>query len=371
VQRIDGLDYITIPRKPKRDRYGRPRVWLPGFQPDLSGTAEAEQANDEAKRSYTRCTKFIDVIDDEYQLVLWKLRQVLRGAVMAEDVVLSAAGLGPQPDKFEAHDGYVEWREKYNKLTRELTNIARSGAKANIGDALHAFSERLDRGLDVDPREVPERYHQHLRNYMAATAELRSIHIERFMVCDELGVGGTPDRVLLDERDRIVIGDVKTGNVDYDPEKIARQLAIYSRSQFYDDATGRRWLDHPIDQEWGTVIKLDARTGICELIDVNLTEGWEGVLTCQRVRSERNRKVTVRPHISPNAPVLPSAEEVTPETLAAIITAIGAAPSPEALDQIWQAAAHLWTEAMTERVKERLGELTLEAAGPMLTVVSG
>lgn len=364
MQRLQSQDYITIPRKPPRDRYGRPLIFPAGYQPTGDSAIDFKE-----RRWVFRVTKYIDVLDDTYQLDLWKQRQVLRGTVVRPDLQLKAAALGEQPDKIEAYDQYREWRDTYDKITRDLMAAAKSGEKANIGDALHLFTERLDRGLKVNPSEVPQRYHQHLTNYVRATEKLTAMHIERFMVCDELKAGGTPDRILIDERGRIVIGDVKTGNTDYDPEKIARQLAIYAHSQFYDDATGQRFMPIEIDQQWGIVIKLDARTGICELLDINLAEGWEGVLACQRIRAERNRKVTVQPHVDPNAPVLPSREEVTPETMAAIKTAIGAAPTKEALDQIFYAAAHLWTDELTERGKERLGELTLKAAGPNLTLV--
>ena len=362
MQRLPDQDYLVIPRRPRRDRYQRPLVWLPGYEP--IGNPDIDE---QEKRAYTRCTKYIDVLDDGYQLTLWKMRQVLRGSVLRPDLHLEAASHGQQPDKVEEYDQYREWRNDYDRINRDLMKAAASDAKANIGTALHRFVERLDRGLEVKPAEVPDRYHQHLRNYMHVTRKLTAVEVERFMLEDGLRVGGTPDRILLDERNRFVIGDVKTGNVDFDPEKIGRQLAIYSRSRFYDDATGQRSRPLEIDQEWGVIIKLDARTGVCELIDVNLTEGWAGVLTCERVRSERNRKVTTRPHIDPDAPAI--GEEVTPETLAAIRQAVGAAANKEALDAIWQAAHHVWTDDLTEAAKERLGELTLAQAGPALTGV--
>lgn len=363
MQRLPDRDYITIPRKPRRDRYKRPLIYPLGYVP--CGNSEVDEKE---KHWVFRVTKYIDVLDDGYQLDLWKQRQVLRGTVVRPDLQLKAAALGEQPDKVETYEQYRDWRNEYDQLTRKLMDAAKSGEKANIGDALHLFSERLDRGLRVDPREVPQRYHQHLSSYVQATAGLTAIEVERFMVCDELKCGGTPDRILLDERGRIVIGDVKTGNVDYDPEKIARQLAIYAHSRFYDDATGERTMPYEIDQEWGVVIKLDARTGVCELLDINLAEGWQGVLTCQRVRAERNRKVTVRPHVDPDQPVL-RPEEVTPETYASIKAAIGAAATLEAVDAIWEAARHVWTDELTEHALERRGELTLQMAGPNLELV--
>jgi hypothetical protein len=343
---IPAYPYVTIPRKPKRDRWGRPMVYPPGYLPDLDNP-------DKGKVSYTRCTKFIDVIEDPYLLHKYDIRQAIRGLVVRPDLYAKACSQGPTPDKIEQPHEWFEWRSEMDKIGWDSQQAAKSGAKANIGDALHKFAERKDRGLEVDPYEVPAGYEKHLRNYMRATEHITALEIERFMVNDELEVGGTPDRLGLEpHRNQIVVCDVKTGNVDINPAKIARQLAIYSRSFLYDDATGQRTvLD--LDQYWGIILALDARTGEMELIDVDLRKGWDQVLICHAVKQERKRKEFTRPHVVPNQPVLPNREEMTPDQYASIEVAIGNAPSEEALTAIWQAAAHVWTPELTERAKAR------------------
>jgi hypothetical protein len=343
---IPADPYVTIPRKPKRNRWNQPLVYPPGYHPD-------PEDPDKGKMAYARCTKFIEVIEDPYLLHKYDIRQTIRGLVVRPDLYTKACSQGPTPDKIEQPNDWSEWRSEMDGIGWESQQAAKSGAKANVGDALHKFCERKDRGMKVDPEEIPRGYEQHLENYMAATAHITSLYNERFMVNDELEVGGTPDRLGIESgRGRIVTFDVKTGNVDYKPAKIARQLAIYSRSALYDDETGQRTpLD--IDTEWGVILALDARTGEMRLIDVDLRKGWEQVLLCQQVKLARKQSDFTRPHTFPGQPVLGNREEITPDQYAAIETAIAQAPSEDVLDAIWQAAAHVWTPELTERAKAR------------------
>ena len=353
MQRLPGHDYITIPKKPDRDSKKRPLIYPPDYV--LTGDRETDQ---KAKKPYTRCTVFIDSIDDDWNLRQYDVRQTIRGLVVDDSLYLKGSGLGPMPDKIEARDAYLHWRDEMNGVGWDAKRAAKSDQKANIGDALHLFTERLDRGLQVKPNEVPVKYHGHLTNYMHATRELTVVELERFMVCDELKVGGTPDRLLgVKSRDQIVIGDVKTGNIDFNPEKIGRQLAVYSRSQIYDDATGRRSMPWPIDQDWGLIIHLDAYSGLVTLKWIDLNEAWEDVLLCRDVRKARNRRATMADYVAASEPVLPSREEITPTQIAAVITAIGNAKSEPDLYQIHTAAAHVWNDAMTDAANTRLAQL--------------
>src|SRR5438270_13235274 len=122
------------------------------------------------------------------------------------------------------------------ELCDAAMEAASSSAKATIGSALHALTDRIDRGQDVGI--VPEQYKPHLKAYEEATACLTVVHIERFVVCDELQVAGTFDRLVrVEGHPKLVIADTKSGNVDYGVGKIAIQEAVYAHGQLYDHLT--------------------------------------------------------------------------------------------------------------------------------------
>jgi hypothetical protein len=117
---------------------------------------------------------------------------------------------------------------------------------------------------------------------------------ERFVVNDELRMGGTPD-VLMDwdapgefwPVGGAVIADLKTGRVDYGAGKMAMQLAAYASCSTYDPAepTTRRPLG--ASREIGLVIHLPLGQARADLYAVDLVVGWAGVQLAAAVRAFR------------------------------------------------------------------------------------
>lgn len=240
-----------------RDRYGRPLV-IPreGGKPI----------------PYTRCTTYVGVLEDTFNLARWQQRMV-------------ALGLASRPDLLLAVSAHGDDKTELNRICAEAQEAAAAHAAATTGTALHALTERLDRGMPVGV--IPEAYQADLAAYEKETAELTPVEIEAFTVLDTLQIGGTPDRVV-EFRGARYIADVKTGSIEYGMGKIAMQLAVYSRSSLYDHRTGER-TSLQVDQNNAIVIHLPAGEGRCELHWVNIAAGWEAVKLATSVRAWRAR----------------------------------------------------------------------------------
>lgn len=237
-----------------RDRWGRPLIVPPdGGKPV----------------AYTRCTTHAGTIDDTYNLTQWKLRT-------------SAVGLSRRPDLQLAVSANADDKYALNKICEQALQAGGSDTAANTGSALHKLSEFVDRG-DYDVLQtVPEVYKRDLRAYMKAVAKLTTLEIERFVVQDDLRIGGTFDR-LVEYQGESFIADIKTGSVDFGAGKIAQQLGTYANSVYYYHPTKespeprREPLPENLNRDRGIVIHLPAGTGECELLWIDLAKGWHAV----------------------------------------------------------------------------------------------
>ena len=255
----------TIPAKPvdeiPRDRWNRPLVIPPeGGKPV----------------PYTRCTTYVDALDDKFNLTKWMQRMVAIGLVDRSDLLLAVAA-------------HRDDKKKLNAIVEEAMEAAKAHAAATTGTALHALTETIDRGQTVGA--FPDTYRADIDAYGKATEPLTVLpdYIERFMVLDSLRIGGTPDRIV-ELNGRRYIADLKTGSVDWGMGKIAQQLAVYSRSATYDHTTGARGRVEGVDQDRAIVIHLPAGSGTCELLWVDIAAGWEAVQLSTQVRAWRTRK---------------------------------------------------------------------------------
>jgi hypothetical protein len=240
-----------------RDKFGRPLVIPPG-----GGNPVA----------YRRCTTFIDVLGDRYALEKWKLRQVAIGLTARPDLLLKVASV-------------LDDKDELNATCDAAMEAVGSSAKATIGTAIHALTEQIDRGKNP---AIPPMAQADIAAYVATTCDIAMREIEVFVVNDALHVGGTFDRVVEYGGD-LYIADVKTGGIDFDGAKIAMQLAVYSRSEKYDPATGGRTpLD--VNTSRGLVIHLPAGEGRCALKWADLDAGWDGAQLAADVWRWRQRR---------------------------------------------------------------------------------
>lgn len=300
-----------------RDHFGRPMVTpVGGGKPT----------------PYTRCTTYIDVLSDKFNLQQWEKRMV-------------AIGLAARPDLLLSVSAHLDDKGALNRLCGEAKEAAAASAAATTGTALHALTELIDRGQDLPPG-LPAHVLADLEAYRAATKDLKATHIEQFMVLDTLKIGGTPDRVV-SYKGKKYIADLKTGSIEWDTLKIAMQLAVYSRSKTYDIATGTRDT-HNAELDKGLVIHLPAGEATCRVYWIDLLEGWNAVLIAKQVREKRAvkfRDLTI--------PFEGSLEVATP-SLAEQIAACGTADDVRAL---WAANASGWSDELTAAAKAHIESL--------------
>lgn len=338
-------------------RWNRPLIIPPGGKPG------------DKLVPYTRTTTYVDCLDDTYNLRRWEERNTALGLAIRNDLLLRAASLGMPPLDPEAEK---RWKSEMNDVVKQAKDAAASSASATIGTSLHAYTERIDRGEHID--FIPPQYADHLDNYRRATALFEHTAIERFVVNDELKIGGTPDRVAkIKGHDGLFILDVKTGTVEYGTLKMAMQLAVYSRSAFYNSVTGERTSMGPVNQDRGVIIALNAKTGECKCLWIDLAAGWEAVQVATTVRAWRRRKDLTKnvdlPALNAEAAVVEGlGGEVLPmspsDKVEALRAAVLLAENPDELATLWRAAGDVWTPELTElaRVRKAALLLTGEAA---------
>lgn len=260
TQQADPLAPAKTEDAVPRDQWGRPKI----LQAD--GTLQA----------YTRCTTFVKALEgDASALALWKMRMTALGLNARPDLLMgvATAGDGKNPDSKKA----------LNKIVEAAAEAAAASSAANIGTALHKFTERLDRGEPLG--QVPAAFLRDLDAYKRITEQLEVVQAEQFGVHDELRVAGTWDR-LNRHQGQLYIGDVKTGRVDdLSIGKIAMQLSIYSRCKLYDPTTGqRRDQAEPVSQDRAIIIELPAGEGTARLWWVDIASGWQAVQLAARAR---------------------------------------------------------------------------------------
>jgi hypothetical protein len=202
--------------EPRRDRWGRYII------PD------PETGQD---REWTRATTIAGVLPDRFNLERWGERMVAFGLAQRDDLLLLAQSI--QDPKAEKH--------KLNKIARDAKSQAQAGAKANIGTALHAFTELLDSGQSPP---IPAVAKPDLAAYQAKMSELgiQVLETEQIVLNPSLGVAGTFDRtVTVPGFDLPVILDIKTGGtVDFSHLEHSVQLGIYANAPFrFNTETGK------------------------------------------------------------------------------------------------------------------------------------
>lgn len=234
---------VDIPR----DRWGRPLIVPPdGGKPV----------------PYTRVSTLAKALDDKTALTKWKCRQVVIGLGVRSDLVAVAQSVKGDDRKLD-------------EVVEDAMTAAESERAANIGTALHALSEEVDKGADI--ADLPEWAQEDMAAYRRALEGIEVLAAEMFVVTDEVQAAGTFDRLVRLPDGRVVVADLKTGRHEPKyPHGATQQIAVYSRGHLYDAEKGR--VGHlpslGIDQQHGLLIHLPAGTGTCDLYLLDLTVGW-------------------------------------------------------------------------------------------------
>jgi hypothetical protein len=290
----DAFDNGSKPAVKEFDGYGR------YILPDPTGTRKASQ-------KYTRATTFAKSISDTYALSMWSQRMVIKGMMLREDLRAMAVGLHERTDK-----------DKLNGLAEQAKDAAGNKVSANLGTAIHGFTEDVDNGKPLE--KVPEDYRAMVDAYTKAL-EAQGLKIlpgmiERKTAVPQYGVAGKFDRVYLVTKaitvtlpskktavlkpGDLVVGDVKTGrDLDYGWGEISIQLTLYAHgvnvSGVFNEGT-RSWdaVDGKVREDVGIVLHMPVQreedAPLCTLYALDLEEGWKAAELCHAVREWRKNR---------------------------------------------------------------------------------
>ena len=237
---------------------------------------------------YTRVTTFIDCLEDKFFLEGWRAERTLMGLSVRDDLIERVQAADPDD------------RDELRAIVADAQEAGGIHEAARKGTDRHGLVELIHKGLPL-PADIDRAALADLAAYRDLLAEWGLAPVpgtaERFVVNDELKMGGTPD-VLMDwtgirraavalDLDKPVITDLKTGRVDYGAGKMAMQLAAYASCSTYDPAepTTRRPLG--ASREIGLVIHLPLGQARADLYAVDLVVGWAGVQLAAAVRAFR------------------------------------------------------------------------------------
>lgn len=253
-------------------------------------------------KPYTRVTTWAETVGDRFNLEKWQQRMVALGLVARQD--LYAAIAATQPDN----------KAEIGKLCDKAIEAAKGSAGANLGTALHTFTERVDRGEEfVIPSPWDADVAAYRATLAAAKAEVDAAHIERIIVNHTLGVAGTFDRLLSLPGLGLTVGDVKTGGF-LDWGAIAIQLALYANAEeLYDPATDSCEPMPFVNLERAVVIHIPVGQASCTLYEVDITAGWEMAQVVGVVRRWRKRKDLAQPLVAVEAEKTETTIAIEPE----------------------------------------------------------
>lgn len=319
-----------IQPEPRRDSYGR--YLLPN--PDTGREAP-----------WTRVTTLSKTLSDMFGLTRWQCRMVAKGIATRPDLYALAAAT-PIDDK-----------ATLDKLVEDAKEAAAASSGARLGTALHAFTEHVDAGEQVD---VPAPWDRDVACYQATMRDagitIDPHHIERIVILPALGVAGTFDRILDIPSVGPVVGDLKTGrDLSYGWGEIAIQLAIYANAERMWNAHSGRYEPMPtVNRNDAVVVHLPVGQATCHLYWVDITAGWEKAQLCDQVRQWRAR-TDLAARFTPTAH--PPAPPVAPAN--GWLLRVDEATTEDDLIKVWQDADHAgaWDDELLEACRRRKAQL--------------
>lgn len=233
--------------------------------------------------AYTRASTMAKVLDDTYQLSLWRQRKTLEGVIKRPDLLTRTAGIiasgDPDTDRAVKTD--------LNQIGEQAMEAAGSSKGSSAGTGFHLLTEALDRGEKIPWVSADDK--ARLSAYHDATLGLEAVDMETFVVCDELRTAGSFDRLWRLPDGRVVVGDLKTGKSEADyPLATTIQMAIYANGERYEPSQGLRSpLVGPLaelDKTIGLLVHMPPSGG-CKVIPLDLVKGWEAAKVAAHVKN--------------------------------------------------------------------------------------
>lgn len=325
---IPDLEIEAARPEPPRDRWGRYLI---------------RPADGGKPRSYTRATTWAGAIDDKEGLINWSMRMCALGLAARHDLYAQVASC------------HADDRDTLKKLVEEAKEAGGGSTGANLGTALHRFTQRIDCGDEV---LVPAQWKPDIDAYhrVLAEAQLEVVvaYVERIVVLEALGIAGTFDRIYRTSDGRLVIGDLKTGqSLDFSRLSIAVQLALYAHADsMYTWQTETHEPMPDVDKERALVVHVPVGKGEASVEEFDIAWGWERAQQAGLVRESRSaakrRGVVSWPYKPGRWPGIVPAE---PTSIADVLT-----------DAVAELAAPTVTPGFRAVVTRRIAELTPEVA---------
>lgn len=276
-QDTDDQHFDQAPNEPRRDRWGRYLL------PDPATGVE---------RAWTRVTTVSGILSDRYNLELWAQRMVALGLARREDLL---ALVKTNARKSKTPNG----KRTLNRVVKDAIEAGNTEQRANLGTALHAATEMMDRGEQWD---VPAPYDRDIEKY-GAEMDKREIlplldesgaqWIERIVVNTALGVAGTLDRVnTAPDWELPRVCDIKTGGtVHFSELDHSVQQAMYANASHYWDPKTERLEKMPtVDKKAAVIIHVPAGEARCELHELDIVRGLKAAQLAIEVREWRSAK---------------------------------------------------------------------------------
>lgn len=278
--------------------------------------------------TWTRASTLAKTLESTYNLERWKLRKVVEGLGLREDLRALAISIkAADPDS----------RDQYQEVASKAMEAAKVDAGANRGTAFHSIVEALDRG--ETPRYPDDQWRKDAESYVREMDAfgLRPVPelIERYIVCPDLELCGRLDRVLTQDGAPgapCLIGDTKSADkIEYGWLGIAVQLAVYAHASHYWSPERDDWVPMPpMNHKVGVVMHTKIGAGQTLIRPIDIEAGWRAAQLSREVRRLRSASRNL---------------ELGPDALSASLSPsltwsrrIGQADSRAALAAIWEAA---------------------------------
>jgi hypothetical protein len=233
--------------------------------PYVAHPTETTKAGVPRRVMYGRPSSFGSALDNPFNLVKWKERQLLIGVAAIEDDLMRRS----EPDTYDGLQIQVDNRDALDGLAARCHEAAGSSLAADRGTHIHLLCERYDKhgtledelleegeALDI-PRmlqaQIIDQWH-----LFRARLGLTALAVEQTVVNDRWRLAGTLDRLDVADHDILTaygvldagvpfVGDIKTGGLtlgnDGQPNywvKYPVQLAAYVDAVPYDTETDER-----------------------------------------------------------------------------------------------------------------------------------
>jgi hypothetical protein len=277
---------------------------------------------------HQRVTTFAGILDDTYNLAAWGERMTAAGLARRPDLLALAAAV--------TDPGSEDGKRSLNEVTKAAKDAAGAGVKANLGTALHAYTEP-----GRDPATVPPQFHADVaayRNELARNGITELPHFtERVAFNEDFDVAGRFDGIYQLADGSLVVGDKKTGSIEYATMKIAIQLATYAYSRVLRNYETSQWEPMPnVRKDIALVFHLPVGEAKCTIYQVNIIAGYWAARVAAEASQARKTKTWFAPflpgHTPANLDPKPTAEQLavaqTPAPAVPVLASVPGAVDP-------------------------------------------